>query len=303
MGKSQRPLNQQVLVITGASSGIGLAVADVAARKGARLVLASRSQRTLEGVAQKINAAGGEAVYVVADVATRADVERIATTAIAQFGRIDTWINNAGLSIYGRLDEVREEDSRRLFDVNFWGVVNGSLVALPHLKMSKGTLINIGSEVSDAVLPLQGMYAASKHAVKGFTDALRVEVQEVDKLPVTITLIQPTAVNTPFPQHAKNYMTAEPKLPEPQLDPNVVAEAIVRAAEFPSRDVRVGMLARLNTAAAKLTSTLSEKMFAVHAHTQQHDLAPIDPEGTLYKPGEAGTKRGQISRQDHRQAH
>src|SRR5206468_7879728 len=131
-------------------------------------------------------------------------VERVAEAALARFGRIDTWINDAGVSIYGRLAEVDEEDNRRLFETNFWGVVNGSLCALPHLRRQGGALINVGSEVSDAVVPLQGMYSASKHAVKGFTDALRVEIEEVDKAPVAITLIQPTAVDTPLPQHAKN---------------------------------------------------------------------------------------------------
>lgn len=292
MGKAHKPLREQVIVITGASSGIGLATADAAARRGARLVLASRSEQTLERVTQKINGAGGEAIFVVADVSLRPDVERIATAAIARFGRIDTWINNAGVSIFGRLDEVHEEDSRRLFDINFWGVVHGSLTALPHLKQSCGTLINLGSEVSDAVVPLQGMYSASKHAVKGFTDALRVELEEVDKAPISITLVQPTAVNTPFPQHAKNYMTAEPKLPTPQIDPSEVAEAIVKAAEAPERSVKVGLMSRLNTAAAKYSPALADKLSAKQAFRQQRDMAPIDPAGTLYKPGEAGTKRG-----------
>src|SRR4029078_6221271 len=116
---------------------------------------------------------------------------------------------------YGRLDVVEDQDSRRLFEINFWGVVNGSLVALPYLKRHGGALINVGSEVSEAAIPLQGMYAASKHAVKGFTDALRVEIEEVDKAPVSITLIQPTAVETAFPRHARNYLDKEPKLPDP----------------------------------------------------------------------------------------
>lgn len=283
------------MVITGASSGIGLAVADAAAKQGARLVLAARSEQTLAKVAQAINAAGGDAIYVVADVAYRPDVERIATTAISRHGRIDTWINNAGLSIYGRLDEVHEDDSRRLFDINFWGVVHGSLVAMPHLKRSAGTLINVGSEVSEAVIPLQGMYAASKHAVKGFTDALRVEIEEIDKAPVTITLIQPTAVNTPFPQHAKNYMPLEPKLPTPQIDPTQVAAAVLKAAEHPARDVKVGLMAKLNTATAKYAPSLGDKMSAKQANRQQYDLSPIDPDGTLYKAGEAFSKRGTVS--------
>src|SRR5690606_35985707 len=105
---------------------------------------------------------------------------------------------------------------------NFWGVVNGSLVALPYLKQQGGALINVGSEVSEAAIPLQGMYSASKHAVKGFTDALRIEIEEVDKAPGSITLIQPTAVDTPYPQRARNYMEQEPKLPSPQIDPDRV---------------------------------------------------------------------------------
>jgi len=287
-----KPVEQQVIVITGASSGIGLATAEAAAQRGARLVLASRSQDTLNELAREIATHGGEAISVVADVSDRRQVQHIADAAIQRFGRIDTWVNNAGLSIYGRLEEVRDEDSRRLFDINFWGVVHGSLVALPYLRLQGVALINVGSEVSEAVVPLQGMYSASKHAVKGFTDALRVEVQEIDQAPVSITLIQPTAVDTPFPEHARNYMPLEPKLPTPQIDPEQVAEAILKAAEDPTRDTKVGAMASLNTAAAKLFPGLGDKMSAKQADRQQYDAAPRDPEGTLYKAGETGRKRG-----------
>src|SRR5690606_34587129 len=126
----------------------------------------------LNEIAARIEAAGGDAIALAADVADRQQLEKVAQAAISRFGRIDSWVNDAGVSIYGRLDETTEEDARRLFDTNFWGVVNGSLVALPHLMKSGGALINIGSEVSEAVVPLQGMYSASKHAVKGYTDAL-----------------------------------------------------------------------------------------------------------------------------------
>jgi short-subunit dehydrogenase len=292
MAVSLKPLEQQVIVITGASSGIGLATAEAAAKQGAKLVIAARSEQTLSDVVQKLNAAGGQAVHVIADVSDRAQVERIAETAVSRFGRIDTWINDAGVSIYGRLDEVSEKDSRRLFDVNFWGVVNGSLAALPYLKRQGGALINIGSEVSDAVVPLQGMYSASKHAVKGFTDALRVEIEEVDKAPVSITLIQPTAVDTPYPQHARNYMSQEPKLPTPQIDPEDVADAILKAATKPQRDVKVGAVAVLNTTLSKIAPSLGDKMSAKQMDRQQYDETPRDPEGTLYKPGEEGRKHG-----------
>lgn len=292
MAHSLKKIDQQVMVITGASSGIGLATARAAAEQGAKLVLAARSEKALEQVVADINADGGDAIYVVADVSDRKQVEQIAQTAVDRYGRIDTWVNDAGLSIYGRLHEVSEEDSRRLFDINFWGVVHGSLVALPHLIQSGGALINLGSEVSDAVVPLQGMYAASKHAVKGFTDALRVEIQEADKAPISITLIQPTAVNTPFPQHAKNYMPNEPKLPTPQIDPFKVADAILDAATNPTHDIKVGAMSKLNTVMEKLVPTLAEKMSAKQIDRQHYDEAPRNPDGGLYRPSGNGRVHG-----------
>jgi short-subunit dehydrogenase len=288
-----KPVAEQVIVITGASSGIGRATAQAAAARGAKVVLAARSEEALRDMVAAIEADGGAAAFVVADVGTRADVEKVGEMAIARFGRIDTWINNAGVAIYGRLDEVSERDSRRLFDTNFWGVVNGSLVALPYLRQAGGALINVGSEVSDAVIPLQGMYAASKHAVKGFTDALRVEVEHLDKAPVSITLIQPTAVDTPYPQHAKNYMDREPKLPTPQIDPADVAAAILDAAENPARDVTVGSMAKLNTTVAKLMPAVGDRLAAAQADRQQYAEPPRNPEGALFRPSGGGATHGQ----------
>jgi short-subunit dehydrogenase len=298
MTPSLKPISEQVIVITGASSGIGLATARAAAERGAKLVLGARSQETLEGIAEELRSRGAEVIAVRADVTLRSDLEQLANRALIEFGRIDTWINNAGVSIYGRLDQVPEEDSRRLFDVNFWGVVNGSLVALPHLKRSRGALINVGSEVSDAVVPLQGMYSASKHAVKGFTDALRVETQKIDGEPVAVTLIQPTAVDTPFPHHARNYMKKEPKLPSPQIDPERVAQAILRAASKRTRDVRVGLLAKFNTATAKWLPRLHDRIMARQVGRQQYDEPPRDPDGTLDKAGESGQTHGSGAQTD-----
>src|SRR6476620_9645387 len=164
-----KPIKEQVIVITGASSGIGLATALEAARRGASVVLASRDATDIQKAGDQIAAEGGKALAVVADVAEQ---------AVVAFSRIDTWVNNAGVSIYGKLEEVPMDDARRLFDTNYWGVVNGSLAALPHLKLHGGALINVGSELSDTSMPLQGYYAASKHAVKGFTDTLRMELHK-----------------------------------------------------------------------------------------------------------------------------
>lgn len=288
-----KPLRDQVIVITGASSGIGLATAQAAAQQGAALVLASRSIGALEDIASQINAAGGRAIAIECDVADRAQVENVAQAAIAHFGRIDTWINDAGISIYARLDQTRDEDARRLFDTNFWGVVNGSLAALPHLRHNGGALINVGSEVSDAIVPLQGMYSASKHAVKGYTDALRVEIEELDKAPVSITLIQPTSVDTPFPQHAKNDMAREPKLPTPQIEAMQVAEAILDAAVHPARDKKVGAMAKVNTTVAKIAPGLGDKMAAKQAGRQQYDEPAQDARGALHRPSEESRVVGQ----------
>ena len=292
MSVSLKPIKDQVIVITGASSGIGLSTALLAARDGAKVVLAARSGTTLADIVAQITTGGGEAISVVADVANRQDVQKIADAAIERFGRIDTWVNDAGVSIYGRLDQVSEEDSRRLFETNFWGVVNGSLVALPYLKQQGGALINLGSEVSDAVIPLQGMYSASKHAVKGFTDALRIEIEEIDKAPVAITLIQPTAVDTPYPQHARNYMDKEPKLPTPQIEPQKVAGAILEAAQTHKRSIKVGAVALINTTLAKLAPALGDKIAARQKNRQQYNEPPRNPAGSLHAPSEGGRIKG-----------
>jgi short-subunit dehydrogenase len=281
-----KELSAQVIVVTGASSGIGLATAEAAAKKGAKLVLAARSGNALNDIADRINAKGGEAVPVECDVSDREQVNHVAEVANERFGRIDTWVNNAALGIYGRLEEVDERDARRLFDINFWGVVNGSQAALPYLKRNGGALINVGSEVSDAFPPILGMYVASKHAVKGYTDVLRVEVEEVEQAPVSITLIQPTAVDTPFPQHARNLMDREPMLPKPRINPEDVADAILEAAISPTRAKAVGTMSWVNSAVSKVAPGIADKMAAEKVDQQQYDEPPRNPEGTLFQSSE-----------------
>lgn len=290
-----KPLHEQVIVITGASSGIGLTTALMAAERGARPVLVARSDDTLEEIRRGIEQSGRGALVVAADVADRGALEDAARLAVERFGRIDTWINNAGVSIYGRLDEVSDEDNRRLFETNFWGTVNGSLVALPYLKRQGGALINVGSEVSDAVIPLQGMYSASKHAVKGFTDALRVEVELLDRSPVEVVLIQPTAVDTPYPEHARNYLAEEPKLPTPMIPPEDVTEAILEAAVEGGRDVKVGAMSKMNTLTAKVAPSLGDRLSAKQADRQQRDEPARDPQGALYRASEDGRTHGRAS--------
>ncbi|GHA69128.1 SDR family oxidoreductase [Cognatilysobacter bugurensis] len=292
MSHDLKPIEEQVIVVTGASSGIGLATVLGAAKRGAKVVLVARSADTLGDVQRRIRDSGGDAIIAIADVADRGALEDAARMAIERFGRIDTWVNDAGVSVYGRLDEVSNEDSRRLFETNFWGTVNGALTALPYLKRQGGALINVGSEVSDAVIPYQGMYSASKHAVKGFTDALRIEVELLDKAPVEVVLIQPTAVDTPYPEHAANYMAEAPKLPTPMIEPEDVAEAILKAAEEGGRDITVGAMAKIDTTVSKLMPSVGDRMAKMQADRQQRDEPAGDRRGTLYRPGEGGEVHG-----------
>lgn len=287
-----KPLNEQVMVITGASSGIGLCTAILASALGAEVVMVARSAEVLQELSSEINVSGGSASFVVADVAERADVDLVVQEVIARHGRIDTWVNDAGVTIYGRLDDVAEADSRRLFDINFWGLVHGSLAALPHLRASQGVLINVGSEASESVLPLQGMYSASKHAVKGFTDNLRVESEQMDHSNVAIVLIQPTAVNTPYSEHAKNYLSREPRLPDPKIDPQQVAEAILAAAQHGGRNIRVGVMATLNISLSRLMPALADKLSHRLVQAQQQGRPPQHPQGTLYQSGGSGRIHG-----------
>lgn len=238
-----KPLSEQVIVITGASSGIGLSTARMAAKQGARLVLAARSENALRQLTQEITDAGGHAVFAVADVSVGEDVRRVADIAQAAFGGFDTWVNNAGVGMYGKLLELEETDMRRLFDVNFWGLVSGSRVAVEHLREKGGALINVGSVASEQAIPLQALYSASKHAVKAFTDGLRMELEH-DHAPVVVALIKPGPIDTPFPHNARSYLDTEPKHVPPVYAPEAVAEAILHAAAHPVREVFVGGGAR-----------------------------------------------------------
>ncbi|MHB2207841.1 SDR family oxidoreductase [Methylobacterium sp. CM6257] len=287
-----KPLREQVIVITGASSGIGLATARAAARRGARVVLAARNATALDDIVRDIQDQGGEARAVVTDVSRRENMEALAAETVRAYGGFDTWVNNAGLSIFGRLEEVSDEDHRRLFDVNFWGIVYGSTVALQHLRRTGGALINLGSVASDLAFPIQGMYSASKHAIKGFTDALRMELQE-EGAAVSVTLIKPASIDTPFPEHAKNYMARAPKLPPPVYDPEDVAKAILYAAEHGPRDLYIGGGGKIMSSLRKRVPAATDWMGAhVVAKTQKAGAAGEGRNGALYKAGRDGAVRG-----------
>jgi short-subunit dehydrogenase len=264
MAINLKPISQQVIVITGATSGIGLATARLAAEQGAKLVLAARGEDALRRLSDRIRTTGGEAVFAAVDVGQPEAATELAGLARETYGGFDTWVNNAGVSIYGRLEDVPVEDMRRLFDTNFWGVVYGSLEAVKHLNERGGALINVGSVISDRAVPLQGSYSASKAAVKGFTDSLRMELEH-EGAPVSVTLVKPGPIDTPYLHHARNYMDAEPTHVPPVYSPESVGKAILHAAAHPMRDVFVGGAAKgmsyFGLRSPKLTDKAMEQIF------------------------------------------
>lgn len=234
-----RPLSEQTIVITGASSGIGLVTARQAAHRGARVVLAARNRADLEAAAEQIRRGGGRALAVPTDVAIIDQVEALADRAVAEFGGIDTWVNNAAVSLYGRIMDVPIDDFRRQMDVNYWGQVYGSRAAVARMRERGGALINVASALADRAIPLQGNYCAAKHAIKAFTDALRMELEE-QGVPVSVTLVKPASVDTPFFEKARTYLDVEPQPVPPVYAPEVVTEVILEAAQRPVRELIAG---------------------------------------------------------------
>jgi short-subunit dehydrogenase len=261
MGVKLKPLDEQVVVVTGASSGIGLTIATRAAEAGAKVMLFSRNEGALKEIVQDFRNQGYEADYAVGDIGVRQDVKHLAEATIERFGGFDTWINNAGVGIYAHLEEITDEDHERMFRTNYWGVVYGSTEALPQLKRRGGALINIGSIASDIPTPMLSAYAASKHAVKGFTDSLRLELIN-EKAPVSVTLIKPSGINTPFGRHSKNYMEEASQVPPPVYSPHRVADTVLYAAQHPTREATVGGAGIAMMAAAQMAPGVSDHIFA-----------------------------------------
>lgn len=291
--RRKKDVDKQVIVLTGATSGIGLVTARMAARRGARLVLAARNEEALQNLVAEVEAGGTEATYVAGDVADKSAVRAIADAAHERFGGFDTWVNNAAVSIYGSIMEIDLADQRRLFETNYWGTVHGSRIAVEELRDRGGALINIGSVLSDRSIPMQGPYCASKHAIKGFTDALRMEIEE-DDLPISVTLIKPSAIDTPYKDNAKNYLDRAPKNPPPVYAPDAVARAILHCAVHPRRDVIIGggggAITVLGLTFPRLTDFVMERTMSKLQLTD--DPAGDIDDHNLHQPHLDGEERG-----------
>ncbi len=290
-----KPVSQQTIVNTGASSGIGLSTARLASKRGAKVVLVSRNEDDLRKIVQELRDRGGRAEYVVADVADREALEGAAAKAREAFGGFDSWVNDAGISTYGEIERTPLEDHRRVFETNYWGVVYGSMIAVRELKAHGGTLVNVGSVLSDRAVLLQGPYCATKHAVRGFTDALRMELER-SGAPINVTLVKPAGIDTPFQEHARNLLdTPGNKVPPPAYEPDLVARAILFVCENKRRDIVIGFGGYAISLMGGLFPRLTDyAMEALGYVGQTSDRAPRpERRDSLYQPKQDGTERSE----------
>ncbi len=292
-----KPVGEQTIVLTGATSGIGLATARLAAERGARLLLVARNETALADIVGDINSTGGHAAYAVADVADPDQVAAAAARAVAVFGGFDSWVNDAGAFIYGTLQDVSLQDQRRLFDVVYWGVVHGALTAAAHFKTRGGAIVNVGSVLGEFAIPYQGAYCAAKFAVKGFTEAFRREVEAAGD-PITLTLIKPAAIDTAFMEHARNLMgTPGTRNPPPAYHPRLVARAILHGCEHGTRDIVIGAAGGLSlTVANNVAPRLMDWVFSKAGRPTQVSDDPGDPQrrDNLYDVREDGAERSSL---------
>ncbi|HEX8552948.1 MAG TPA: SDR family oxidoreductase [Abditibacteriaceae bacterium] len=235
-----KPLEEQVVVVFGASSGIGRATALSFAARGAKVVAAARGEAGLKSLVSEIESAGGTAIYALADTTDFEQVERVAERAVEHFGRIDTWVHLASVSIYATFEQTTPEEFRRVVDVNLVGQAFGAMAALPHLRRAGGgALIHVSSVESLCALPLQSAYTSSKHGMRGFIQALRLELAR-DKVPISVTNVMPAGINTPLFNHARTKLGVKPMPIPPVYEPSVAANVILHAAQVPTGDIVAG---------------------------------------------------------------
>lgn len=284
-----KPLAEQVIVITGASSGIGRVTARKAAERGASVVLVARDEASLTEVIGEIEAAGGKAAYAVADVGDQDQIDGAARLAVERFGRIDTWVNNAGISVLGHLLDIPNDEHEQMMRTNYFGTVHGCRAAVPLLRDAGGALICVGSLASDLPTPIMGAYSATKHAIKAYIEALRMELGEAG-LPISVTLIKPAGIDTPIGQHMRNHLPGEAQIPPVIYAPELVADAILNAAEHSRREITVGGFGRLQVLLGLHFPWLYERLAPKGAEAILSDPSREQPPTNLWE-GRGGAER------------
>ncbi len=269
-----KPLNRQVVVIFGASSGIGRETALRMAGVGAKLIVAARGEQGLRSLVSEIRAEGGEVTAATADATQFEQVKRVADLAVEIYGRLDTWVHLAAVSLYAPLEETRPEEFRQIIETNLTGQAYGAMAALPHLKRDGGgALIHISSVEARCALPYQSAYAASKHGIKGFLDALRMELAR-EGAAISVTEVLPSSINTPFFNKARTRLGVKPRGVPPMYQPQLVADAILHASEHPTREIVVGGAGRALIAAESISPSLANAVVSLIAFQGQRTDEP-----------------------------
>jgi NAD(P)-dependent dehydrogenase (short-subunit alcohol dehydrogenase family) len=283
-----KPVRDQVVVVMGASSGIGRATAARLAEEGAKVVVAARGAAGLQSLVEEIRAGGGEACAEVADVTDPDQMQRVAQRAVTEYGRLDTWVHAAAVLLVAPFQLTTPEEFQRVIDVNLMGQVHGAMAALPHLKRQGGALIHISSMGAKRGVPLQTAYCASKHGIDGFVETLRMEVRR-EKLPISVTNIMPATINTPLFDQARTKIGVKPVAPPPIYQPDVVVDAVLYAAAHPVRDLVVGGSARALILGEKLAPRLLDALlvrFGFEAH-DTGERKSADAPDNLFAPLDA----------------
>jgi NAD(P)-dependent dehydrogenase (short-subunit alcohol dehydrogenase family) len=281
-----RLVSEQVVVVTGASSGIGRATALALGARGTSVTLAARNEPALREVASEVERSGGRALVVPTDVSIAAQVDTLAERTLAAFGRIDGWINNAGISCYALAEDTTVEDLERVLRVDLIGQVQGMLAALPVMRrQGSGTIINVASVLAERAFPYLAAYAAAKHALKGYTDTLRLELAH-RAIPVTITLILPSAIDTPIFANARSRLGVKPLPIPPVYPPSVVADAILFALEHPRREIVVGGGGKALLLANRISPELVDKFMLQRGRMfrVQRSTTPDDRHDNFFAP-------------------
>jgi short-subunit dehydrogenase len=296
----KRAWKDKVIVITGASSGIGRATALALAKKGAHLVLAARREEPLDDLAQQCEALGVRCLSVPIDVTESAAVRALATQAVHAFGRIDGWVNNAGVYLVGRLEETPDDAFRQVMETNFFGTVYGSRAALAQFRhQGRGILVNVSSVYGSTAGPYVSAYAASKFAVRGFSASIR---QEFEGTGIHVCTVMPAAVDTPLWQHSANYTGWRVRPIEPISSPERVAHALVRVLAKPRRELFIGPSRRAFAVLHTLLPAPTEKALRSKTESEHfEDRRQPRTSGNLFQPMATGTGRSGGHRSPSRQ--
>lgn len=281
-----RKIEHSSIVITGPSSGIGRATALAFADRGASVVLAARREDALHEVAGECTERGGRALVVPTDVSDERAVEHLAHRAVEELGRIDVWVNNAAVSVFGRFEETPTDAIQRLFQTNFFGYLYGGRAALRRFReQGEGVLVNVDSVVAGAPQPYTSAYVASQCAIRGLFDCLRMELRLDEASDIHVCTVLPASIDTPLFQQAANYTGRAVKALEPAYPAAKVAEAIVRLAERPRREVVVGGAGRLAMAEHAMAPAVYERMFARAIDSGRFQDRPAERgPGNLFHP-------------------